>query len=446
MHTADLHHANARLQSKLEQLYTLNRHKAVDLGFRPPYVDLLQQLGNPQDKLPPVIHIAGTNGKGSITAMLRAMLESGGYRVHAYTSPHLVRFNERVVLAGQPIDDALLENLIDETMRLNKGEPITFFEITTALAFAAFARVPADILLLETGLGGRLDSTNIISKPIVSVINKISLDHTEYLGTTYSEIAREKAGVMKYDTPCVIGVQTLEGLTQGTLKTFVDKAVETRSPLFRSGEEWLCEPRGPDQMLFTINGSVHPLYPRPNLVGAHQIDNAGAALATLEVIKDSFPVTHQARVRGLGRIKWPGRLERLTNGPLADGLPSGWEVWIDGGHNDSAGEALGLQAQSWQAQDGKPLHLIVGLKGDKDPAAFLAPLAPYATSLTPTRPEGVGTCIAPDQMTRHMNPRLTAFHPATQDFTAAIREIIQSSGTPGRILICGSLYLIQKCR
>lgn len=445
MHQADLNHPNPSLQDKLEQLYGLNRHKAIDLGFRPPYVDLLQQFGNPHLTLPPVIHIAGTNGKGSITAMLRAMLEAGGYNVHAYTSPHLVRFNERIVLNGREIGDELLESLIDEAVHLNAGAPITFFEITTALSFAAFSSIPADILLLEVGLGGRLDSTNILPKPLVSVINKISLDHTEFLGTTYREIAKEKAGIMKYDTPCVIGVQSAEGLENGVLYSFVDRAVETNSPLFCAGKEWRCEPEGPEGMLFTMNGSVHDLYPRPNLIGEHQIDNAGAALATLELIKDRFPVSQEARAKGLQSIRWPGRLEHRTQGPLAGLLPMGWELWCDGGHNDSAGAALGVQAAAWQAADGKPLHLIAGMKSDKNPAAFLAPLAPYAASFTPTRPEGIGACISADQMQAHMNQNRTRLYPESQAFPEILRRIIQDHPTPGRILICGSLYLMQKC-
>lgn len=354
MYKADLQHPAPRLQDKLEQLYNLNRHTKIDLGFRPPYVDLLRRFNNPQEGLPPTIHIAGTNGKGSTTAMLRAMLEAEGYSVHAYTSPHLVRFNERIVLAGREIADDLLETLIDEAVQLNNDAPITFFEITTAIAFAAFSRIKADILLLETGLGGRLDSTNMIPKPIVSVITKISLDHTEFLGSTYQEIAKEKAGIMKYDTPCIVGIQSPEALESGVMYSFVDRAVETKSPLICAPQDWSCEPATSNQMRFTINGVVHDLLPRPNLLGVHQIENAGAALATLETIKGQFPVSLENRAKGLTNIRWPGRLERITSGPLATLLHGDWELWVDGGHNDSAGQALGAQAQNWQAQDGKP--------------------------------------------------------------------------------------------
>lgn len=439
MHKADLTHPNSSLQEKLESLYRLNRHSAIDLGFRPPYVELLRQLGNPHLDLPPVIHVAGTNGKGSVVAMLRAMLEAGGYSVHAYTSPHLIRFNERIVLAGSEIDDDLLEILIDEAVQLNQGGEVTFFEITTAIAFTAFSRVKADILLLEVGLGGRLDCTNIISKPIVSIINKLSIDHTEFLGSTYKDIAREKAGIMKYDTPCIVGVQTPEGLENGVLYSLVEESVSKKTPLFCAGSEWSCEPSGNEAMTFTgMNGSPE-IYPRPNLVGAHQIDNAGAALAALEVIKDQFPLTHVAKTKGLQSIRWPGRLQKIEGR-----VPEGWELWVDGGHNDSAGVALGKQAEFWQKHDGKALHLICGMKGDKNPAAFLGPLSPHIASFTPTRPEGVGVCVNPDQMADHLNQSCTTVYPETQDFARALERITQDHSAPGRILICGSLYLVQK--
>lgn len=439
MHKADLTHPNRNLQEKLERLYGLNRHTKIDLGFRPPYVELLRQLGNPHFNLPPVIHVAGTNGKGSVVAMLRAMLEAGGYSVHVYTSPHLVRFNERIVLAGSEIKDDLLESLIDEAVQLNQGAEITFFEITTAIAFAAFSRIKADIVLLEVGLGGRLDSTNIIPKPIVSVINKLSLDHTEFLGSTYTDIAREKAGIMKYDTPCIVGTQTPEGLESGVLYKLEEESVHKKTTLFCANKEWFCEAQSKTTMQFRFQNASPEVYPRPNLVGDHQIDNAGAALAALEVIKDHFPLTHADKTKGLQTIRWPGRLQQIQGR-----TPEGWELWVDGGHNDSAGAALGKQAGIWGAQDGKPLHLICGMKGDKDIGAFLNPLIPFITSFTATRPEGVGVCISPDQMTSHLNQSCTTIYGETQDFTRAIERITQDHPQPGRILICGSLYLVQK--
>ena len=444
MHRADLTHPNQSLQEKLEALYALNRHTPIDLGFRPPYVALLEQLGNPQEHLPPIIHVAGTNGKGSTLAMMRSMLESGGYTVHAYTSPHLVSFNERIVLGGQPIADDLLEGLIDEALVLNADAPITFFEVTTAIAFKAFSEAKADLLLLETGLGGRLDSTNIISKPAVSVITRISLDHTEFLGPTYQDIAREKAGIMKYDTPCIVGIQGAEGLENGVMNSFVDASVDKNVALFCAGKDWSCEPEGAGDMIFkTADGSSLHL-PPPDLPGAHQIENAGAALAALHVLRDQFPLTEKAMAEGLRNVRWPARLQRIDTGPLAALLPAGWELWLDGGHNDSAGAALGVQAAAWQAQDGKALHLICGMKGDKDPAAFLAPLAPYLASFTPTAPDGVGKAARPEDMAGALDKQRTAILPETQDFSAAVRGIVSEGQGPGRILICGSLYLAQK--
>lgn len=441
MHRADLTHPNSSLQDKLEALYALSRHTPIDLGFRPPYVALLEQLGNPQEHLPPVIHVAGTNGKGSCVAMMRSMLEAGGYSVHAYTSPHLVSFNERVVLGGRPIEDDLLEKLIDEALALNAGAPITFFEITTAIAFKAFSEAKADLLLLEVGLGGRLDSTNIISKPAVSVITRISLDHTEFLGPTYQNIAREKAGIMKYDTPCIIGVQGVEGLENGVMNSFVDVSVDKNVALFCAGKDWSCEPEGYEGMIFTTASGSSIKLPRPDLPGVHQIENAGAALAALYTIRNRFPLTEAAMAEGLRNVRWPARLQRIESGPLVALLPPGWELWLDGGHNDSAGAALGVQAASWKVQDGKELHLICGMKGDKDPGAFLAPLAPYLASFTPTAPDGVGKAAEAENMIRVLNT--TVYH-QTQDFAAAVRGIVAGAAGPGRILVCGSLYLAQK--
>lgn len=441
MHLADLHHHDKTLQAKLEKLYRLNRHKTIDLSFRPPYLELLKAFGNPQDHLPPIIHVAGTNGKGSIIALLRAILEAQGYSVHAYTSPHLLEFNERIVLAGEKIANDTLESLIDEAMHYNENREITFFEITTAIAFAAFARNPADILLLEVGMGGRLDCTNIISKPYVSIINMISYDHMEYLGNTLGEIAREKAGIIKYETPCIVGYQMKKPgnkRPENPVDSIVDCARDKNAPLYCAAQQWSCEPDGPE-MIFTMNGQKE-IYPRPTLPGNHQIQNAGAALAALETIKESFPVDRIAIESGLQNVKWPGRLQRIQHGRCADALKPSQELWYDGGHNDSAGQALGHHMAQWNADDPKTLHLIIGMKAEKNPETFLNPLLPYIKSCTVIPLEGVGPCLQVNQIQSTLNKH--GIETIQQkDIKTAIMQITTKTNEPLRILVCGSLYL-----
>jgi dihydrofolate synthase / folylpolyglutamate synthase len=293
---------------------------------------LLAALGNPQDKLPPVIHVAGTNGKGSTVATMRACLEAAEYRVHAYTSPHLVRFHERIRIAGALIDEDALLAALDECERANRGAPITFFEITTAAAFLAFARAPADIVLLETGLGGRLDATNVIRHPATTAITPISLDHQAFLGDTIAAIAGEKAGILKQGAPAVIGPQPDEAAA-----VIESRALAIGAPLYRWHREWRCEAFGPGMR---YEGEKWRLdLPPSSLPGAHQIGNAGIALACLERL-DGFSLSQEALAAGLRRIDWPARMQRLTRGPLAEILPPGWEAWLDGGHNPGAGQVL----------------------------------------------------------------------------------------------------------
>lgn len=447
MYKADLKHPDQSLQNKLEALYALSRGVAMDLSFRPPYLDLLEKFGNPQDHLPPTIHVAGTNGKGSTIATLRAILEAGGYKVHTYTSPHLLRFNERIVLTGEMIGNEALESLIDEAMALNGGAQITFFEITTAMAFTAFARVPADILLLETGLGGRLDCTNIISKPSVSIINALSMDHTEFLGNTLAQIAREKAGIIKYETPCIVGYQpsifTPDNMESAMYK-IVEQAVDKQAPLFRAGIEWSCAPQG-HGMAFTIEDQNTTL-PRPNLEGVHQIGNAGAALAALHVMRGQFPLSRDAIEKGLTSIHWPARLEHIKAGHLYDLLPeNASELWYDGGHNDSAGAALATQIRAWQETDPKPTHMILGMKADKDPAAYLNDILPLITSLHIVPLDDTGGCVTAGQIEPVAACHADLFYRENATILEALREITTDApDTPLRIIICGSLYLAEK--
>ena len=420
MPAADSRHQNAALQRKLGHLYGLKGGPAIDLTIRPAYYELLRRLDNPHEKLPPVVHVAGTNGKGSTIAIMRAILQAAGHRVHVYTSPHLLRFNERIVLANAEIGDAALEMLLDEVIAVNGDLPLTFFEITTAMAFAAFARQPADIVLLETGLGGRLDCTNVIERPMVNVITTIGYDHQEFLGITLEQIAMEKAGIMKPGVPCVIGTQTHSEV----LPVFAGHAAHLNAPLFRSGEEWQAQ-NLPDGMRFMI-GDTSKTLPRPSLMGDHQVQNAGAALAALSLLNLNIP--DAALGTGLRAAHWPGRLYRL---PDPAGAP-GWQLWCDGAHNENGAQMLARELAQWAARDGKPLYLITGMLRTKDFEAFLAPLRIVAASLI-----AVPIIAEPASHTEATGPGI-AF---AANLPAAVQQTMRGR-SPGRIFITGSLYLV----
>lgn len=405
MYQSDLKHSDQSLEEKLHGLYTLDRNKTIDLSFRPPYLRLLEKLGNPHLKLPPVIHVAGTNGKGSTIAMLRAVLENASYKVHAYTSPHLIEFNERIMLAGKPIENGPLEDLIDEALELNAGGELTFFEITTAIAFAAFARTPADICLLEVGMGGRLDCTNVIETPLITIINAIGLDHTEYLGETIAEIAGEKAGIMKQKMPCVIGQQSYAE----AIKVITENAARLNAPLHHA--------------------SSHEQTYAPALIGPHQKNNMTACLKTLALIQNQFPLTQKNIKAGLNAVRWPARLEKLDAAPF--GLNASWELYLDGGHNADAGNALATQAKEW----GGNLHIICGMMKGKNTKSFLGPLLSHTASLSFINIE--------DEPQSQSAEDLQALFPnsnALKNFQHALSHIKQNHAH-GRILICGSLYL-----
>jgi dihydrofolate synthase / folylpolyglutamate synthase len=389
---------------------------------------LLAALGNPQDALPPVIHVAGTNGKGSTIATLRACLEAGGWRVHAYISPHLVRFHERVRLAGKLIEEDRLIELLEECERANRGTPITYFEITTAAAFLAFVRTPADIVLLETGLGGRLDATNVIPHPAVTAITPISLDHQSFLGDTIAAIAGEKAGILKPGSPAIIGPQPPEAAA-----VFAARAAAVAAPLYRFGTEWRCEASGGGMQYEGPRWQLD--LPLPSLLGAHQIINAGTAIACLEQLS-GVPLSHDAVAEGLRHIEWPARLQHLTKGPLVAALPAGWELWLDGGHNPGAGEVLAAAAANWRD---RPLDLIVGMLNTKDAAGFLAPLAAHARALYAVTIPGEENPLPAAATAAAAHSVGLAAHEAPS--VAVALNAITADRTPARVLICGSLHL-----
>jgi dihydrofolate synthase/folylpolyglutamate synthase len=375
------------------------------------------------------VHVAGTNGKGSLVAYLKAMVEAGGLRAHVYTSPHLVRFNERIVLAGAVIEDAALAALLDRCERANDGQPITFFEITTAAAFLGFAETPADIVLLEVGLGGRLDATNLVERPALCAITPVSLDHQHYLGDAVAAIAGEKAGILKPGVPAVIGPQTDDAAA------VIDaRAAELGATLFRHGADWSVEalPSG-----FVYRDARRRLeLPPPGLLGWHQIANAGTAVACMVQLADRFPLSDNAIAQGVRQVRWPARLQRLARGPLVDSLPQGIELWLDGGHNPSAGAALARTVAEW---DDRPLRLVLGMLDTKDPVAFLRPLAPYLRGVRTVAVPGEAHALPPERLAALARAAGIEAEPAPS-VTAAVAAHA-AAGAPARILICGSLYL-----
>ena len=407
----------------LERLKSLHV-RLIDLSLDR-VLRFLHALGDPHEHLPPVVHVAGTNGKGSTLAFLRAFLEAAGYRVHVYTSPHLVRFNERIRVAGRLIGEAELLSLLEECERVNAGAPITFFEITTAMAFLAFARTPADIALLETGLGGRLDATNVIARPAVTAITPVSLDHQHFLGDTIGSIAFEKAGILKPRVPAVLAPQRPEA--EAVLEA---RAQEIGAPLLRHGQEWFSE-RTANGLIY--RGRRQIALPPPGLLGPHQYENAGVALACLDAL-GGFSVPDDALARGMRRVEWPARLQRLSHGPLAALLPRNAELWLDGAHNPAGGAALARVAQGWRD---RPLSLVFGMLSTHDPAGFLEPLAPYVARLAAVAIPGEPNARPADELAAAA-ARLGIDAAPAPDLAAATAS---AAAPGGRTLICGSLYL-----
>jgi dihydrofolate synthase/folylpolyglutamate synthase len=385
---------------------------------------LLEALGNPQNALPPVIHIAGTNGKGSTQAMIRAGLEAEGKRVHAYTSPHLARFHERIRLAGTLIDEAALTAVLDECYAANGGEAITYFEITTCAAILAFSRTPADTVLLEVGLGGRLDATNVIESPALTIITPVSIDHQQFLGETLAEIAGEKAGIIKRGVPCVVGPQLDEGLA-----VIEARAERLGAPLIASGQQWTAwEERG--RLVFQDERGLMDL-PLPNLPGPHQIENAGAALAALRTLGFG----EQACEAAVTRAEWPARMQRLKTGPLVDAAGTA-ELWLDGGHNPAAGQAI---ATTLDRLPKRPTWLICGMLNTKDVGGFMRPLAGHAEGLLAVSIPGEANTLPAD--TTAEAARKAGLEAEVAGSVAEALARVVARAPQARVLICGSLYL-----
>lgn len=402
---------------------------------------ILARLGHPERRLPPVIHVAGTNGKGSTVAFMRAALEAAGLGVHVYTSPHLVHFHERIRLArrvdgrftrGALVDEPRLVEALEHCERVNAGDPITVFEITTAAAFHLFAEDPADVLLLEVGLGGRMDATNVIDRPLVSVITSVSMDHADFLGDSVEGIALEKAGILKKGVTGVIAPQT-----DSVRATIEAAALRVGAPLLIGGQDFESrEEHG--RLVYQDEQGLLDL-PLPRLAGRHQHRNAGVAIAALRA-QDRFQVDDEAWIRAMTMVEWPARLQRLTTGRIPDRL-QGAEIWLDGGHNVDGGRVLAEALAEMGERDARPLVLVAGMLTTKDSDGFLGNFTGLARIVHTVPIPGNSTARPPEAVA---NAARHAGIPATphQDFEDALAAIAQMSfERPPRIVITGSLYL-----
>lgn len=409
------------------------------LSLHPKIIDLslarmhriLERLGHPERKLPPVIHVAGTNGKGSTVSYLKAIFEAAGLTVHTYTSPHLVKFHERIRVAGKLIAEADLTALLEECEVANGGEPITFFEITTAAAFLAYSRTPADYLILEVGLGGRLDATNVIDKPACAVVTTIDYDHQQYLGETLTAIAHEKAGILKRGCPAVVGAQPDEARAE------IERvAARLGVTPFIANQDWQSfEQHG--RLVFTDDMGLLDL-PMPQLAGRHQADNAGNAIAALRVIGD--PRVSEAHIaQGLRSVTWPARMQRLGPGALWQHVPADAELWLDGGHNPSAGRVLAQAFSDLNDRHSRPLVLIWGMLNTKDVGSFIGCFGGVARRVITLTIPDEENAVPAEKLAEAARAHGLAAETASS-LEAALRQASTTVPAP-RILICGSLYL-----
>ena len=393
---------------------------------------LLARLGDPQLALPPVIHVAGTNGKGSTVAFMRAVLEAAGRKVHVYTSPHLVRFHERIRLAGRLVDEARLTAALEDCERINAGAPITLFEMTTAVAFKLFHETPADVLLLEVGLGGRFDATNVIANPALSVITPVSIDHPEFLGSTLAAIAFEKAGIIKPRIPVVVAAQEDEG------RAAIERQAEKlRAPILIGAQDFTArEEHG--RLVYQDETGLLDL-PLPRLAGRHQLQNAATAIAALRQFDPSLP--DAAFEAGMLRGEWPARLQRLASGPLVALAPKGAEVWLDGGHNVAGGRVLGEAMADLESRASRPLVIVCGTLATKDTAGFLSAFRGLAQQVYAVPIPGEHAGRPPQEVAAAALKAGLSAQCADGVADALARIAAQSWDRTPRILIAGSLYL-----
>jgi dihydrofolate synthase/folylpolyglutamate synthase len=418
----------------IARLLTLHP-KRIDLSLDRMW-RLLEALGHPERRVPPVIHVAGTNGKGSVIAFMRAVLEAARRSVHVYTSPHLVNFNERFRLGapggGRLVSDQALADALTECEQANGGAPITVFEIETAAAFLLFSRHPADVLLLEVGLGGRLDATNVIDKPLASVVTPVSMDHLEFLGDSLDKIAAEKAAILKRDVPAAIAPQA-----DVVLAVIERHARKVRAPLRVAGEHWSVHAeRG--RLVYQDDDGLLDL-PLPKLQGRHQLDNAGTAIAALRAAGLALPLA--AFETGIARAEWPARMQLLSHGKLKALAPPGSELWLDGGHNVEGGRAIAAALGDLEERVPRPLVLIVGMLATKDSAGFLRNFAGLARRVIAVPIPEQEKTLPPETLvdTARAVGLPAEGRDTIEDALAAVSrfELVPAP----RILITGSLYL-----
>ncbi len=426
---------DARSDRILERLLTLHP-KRIDLVLDR-IVRLLADLGHPEKKLPPVIHVAGTNGKGSVCAFARSMLEAQGFKVHVYTSPHLVEFRERIRLAGKLITEEELASTLEECEAANAGKPITFFEITTAAGILAFARHRADALILEVGLGGKYDATNVIAKPRLTVLQPVGLDHQEFLGASLADIAAEKAGIIKSGVPVIVGAQ--DDVARDVI---LRRADALSAPAYVFGQDFFAHQEH-GRMVYSDTEGLLDL-PLPRLIGRHQIENAAVAIAALRRAQCGWGAD-AAIEKGLRTVEWPGRLQRLTRGPLVDAAPKGAEIWLDGGHNPHCATAVARAIADLEERGERPLYLICGMLKTKDALGFLAEFRGLARHVVTVDIAGEAASMGAGEL--YDRARAAGLDAAPgEDLEDAMLQVgawarAHPKEPPPRILICGSLYL-----
>ncbi|WP_395463335.1 bifunctional folylpolyglutamate synthase/dihydrofolate synthase [Wolbachia endosymbiont of Cantharis cryptica] len=415
-------------------------HWPKPLGSRPKDFSLdriksfLGKLDNPEKKIPPIIHIAGTNGKGSTLSFIRCIMHAAGYKVHAYTSPHLVNFNERIVIAGSYIDDNELYNLLEECRTAIADQPITLFEAATVTAFLAFSRHKADVALIEVGMGGRLDATNVIDNPILTIITSIALDHTEYLGPTVETIAGEKAGIMKHNVPCVIAPQE-----KSIMNMLEHYAINKKSPLYRGGFEWHCKKQSSKMVFQSAIQSIE--FPLPSLKGNHQIINAGNAVAACSILsgKYGFDIGEKDITSGLQHTYWPARLELIKEGNLISLLPKDWQLFLDGAHNNDGAKVLSEWVKDNFAEG---IYVIFGVTRNRNVEEFLEHLKPYIKLLcavcVKSEPKATNTGLIREGANNIGIKVVECESIGDAISNHILKAPIQSVKT---ILICGSLFL-----
>jgi dihydrofolate synthase/folylpolyglutamate synthase len=392
----------------------------------------LSNLHHPEDKLPPTIHIAGTNGKGSTLAYLKTIFEDSGYRVHRYTSPHITRFNERIYLAGEEISDEYLYEMMEETRHAANNLQTTFFEGTTAGAFLAFSKTHADVFLMETGMGGRLDATNVLKNPIMTIITPISDDHCEYLGDTIAKIAYEKAGIIKPNSPCIIGWQMAEAK-----EVIINRCIEIGAPYYAHGIHWDFQVTDDGFNFIDLETDEAFSFPKPSLFGIHQTMNAACAVAAVRCLQQ-YDVGYQNIYNGLSNTKWMARMERIQKGVLHKLLPEGYELWVDGAHNTNGAQMISATITAhWQD---KPTYLINGRTRDRDIISFLKCFQDKVKAVYGVKVESEPLGESAENIVTGAKSLGFEAHKA-DNITTAVKEIIKMSSQPCRILACGSLYL-----